>query len=106
GWVSGVHGDDLEHCLGTYSAAFDARTEFEMEYRLRRFDGAYRWLVDYGVPRFESDGTFCGYIGSCVDINDRKLSEESLHNLSGLLINAQEGERARIARELHDDFSQ
>ena len=106
GWVSGVHGDDLEHCLGTYSAAFDARTEFEMEYRLRRFDGAYRWLVDYGVPRFETDGTFCGYIGSCVDINDRKLSEDSLHNLSGLLINAQEGERARIARELHDDFSQ
>ncbi len=106
GWLSGVHADDLEHCLGTYSAAFDARTEFEMEYRLRRFDGAYRWLVDYGVPRFESDGTFCGYIGSCVDITDRKLSEESSHSLSGLLISAQEGERARIARELHDDFSQ
>ncbi len=106
GWLSGVHPDDLEHCLGIYSAAFDARAEFDMEYRLQRFDGAYRWVVDYGVPRFESNGTFCGYIGSCLDITDRKLSEESLHNLSGQLINAQEGERARIARELHDDFSQ
>jgi len=58
------------------------------------------------VPRFESDGTFCGYIGSCVDITDRKLSEESLEELSGRLITAQEEERTRIARELHDDFSQ
>jgi PAS domain S-box-containing protein len=106
GWVSGVHPDDREPCLGIYTAAFDARAEFEVEYRLRRSDGAYRWVVDYGVPRFESNGTFCGYIGSCLDITDRKSSEESLHNLSGQLINAQEGERSRIARELHDDFSQ
>jgi PAS domain S-box-containing protein len=106
GWASGVHPDDLEHCLGVYSAAFDARADFEMEYRLRRFDGEYRWIVDYGVPRFESDGTFCGYIGSCVDITERKLSAESLHALSGRLIRAQDEERARIARELHDDFSQ
>jgi signal transduction histidine kinase len=77
-----------------------------MEYRLRRFDGEYRWIVDYGVPRFESNGVFCGYIGSCVDITDRKLSETSLRELSGRLIHAQEEERARIARELHDDFSQ
>jgi signal transduction histidine kinase len=80
--------------------------DFEMEYRLRRIDGEYRWIVDYGVPRFESDGTFCGYIGSCVDITDRKLLETSLHELSGRLIHAQEEERARIARELHDDLSQ
>src|SRR5260370_38613431 len=77
-----------------------------MEYRLRGFDGDYRWVVDYGVPRFESDGTFCGYVGSCVDITERKLSEQSLHTLSGRLIHAQEEERTRIARELHDDFSQ
>jgi PAS domain S-box-containing protein len=106
GWVSGVHPDDLERCLATYSTAFDARADFEMEYRLRRFDGEYSWIVDYGVPRFESDGTFCGYIGSCVDITERKSSEASLHQLSGRLIDAQEQERTRIARELHADFSQ
>jgi PAS domain S-box-containing protein len=106
GWASGVHPEDLAGCLRTYSAAFDARVDFEMEYRLKRFDGKYRWVVDYGVPRFESDGTFCGYIGSCVDITDRKLSEASLEELSGRLITAQEEERTRIARELHDDFSQ
>jgi PAS domain S-box-containing protein len=106
GWASGVHPDDLEHCLGIYSAAFNARVDFEMEYRLRRFDGKYRWLVDCGVPRFESDRTFCGYIGICIDITERKLTEESLEKLSGRLITAQEEERTRIARELHDDFSQ
>jgi len=106
GWVAGIHPEDRQRCLAIYCSSFEAREEFESEYRLRRFDGEYRWIVDYGVPRFESDGTFCGFIGSCVDITDRKLSEESLHSLSGRLINAQEEERARIARELHDDFSQ
>jgi PAS domain S-box-containing protein len=106
GWASGVHPEDLERCLSAYFDAFDARVKFEMEFRLRRFDGKYRWIADYGVPRFEFDGTFCGYIGSCVDITERKLSEESLEELSGRLITAQEEERTRIARELHDDFSQ
>jgi PAS domain S-box-containing protein len=106
GWTLGVHPEDLSRCLETYSGAFDARVDFEMEYRLKRYDGKYRWIVDYGVPRFESDGDFCGYIGSCIDITDRKLSEASLEELSGRLINAQEQERTRIARELHDDFSQ
>ncbi|HWO33483.1 MAG TPA: PAS domain S-box protein, partial [Candidatus Acidoferrum sp.] len=106
GWVSGVHPDDVKSCADIYSTSFDARVDFEMEFRLRRFDGAYRWIVDYGVPRFESDRTFCGYIGSCVDITERKSSAESLQALTGRLIHAQDEERARIARELHDDFSQ
>ena len=106
GWAKGVHPADAERCLSIYSNAFDARADFEMEYRLRRYDGKYRWIVDYGVPRIESDGTFRGYIGSCVDITDRKMTAESLEELSGRLIAAQEEERGRIARELHDDFSQ
>jgi PAS domain S-box-containing protein len=106
GGVSGVHPEDLERCLRIYRGAFDARVDFEMEYRLRRFDGSYRWIVDYGVPRAESDGTFLGYIGSCVDITERKLTAQSLEDLSGRLITSQEEERARIARELHDDFTQ
>lgn len=106
GWVSGVHPEDVQRCVDSYSASFDARIDFEMEYRLRHFDGEYRWIVDYGVPRFEADGTFCGYIGSCVDITERKSSAESLHTLTGRLIHAQEEERSRIARELHDDFNQ
>jgi PAS domain S-box-containing protein len=106
GWAAGVHPDDLQRCLNTYVTSFDARKDFEMEYRLRRHDGEYRWIVDYGVPRFGSNGTFCGYIGSCVDITERKLSERSLQELTGRLIHAQEEERFRIARELHDDISQ
>lgn len=106
GWATGVHADDLKRCIGVYYEAFDSRAKFEMEYRLRRHDGEYRWIVDYGVPRFGSNGTFCGYIGSCVDITERKLSEMSLRELTGRLIHAQEQERARIARELHDDISQ
>jgi PAS domain S-box-containing protein len=106
GWAAGVHPEDIERCLQTYFDAFEARVSFEMEYRLRRSDGEYRWILDFGSPRFESDGTLCGYIGSCIDITERRTFEESLHSLSGRLISAQEEERSRIARDLHDDFSQ
>ena len=77
-----------------------------MHYRVRRRDGEYRWVLGYGVPRFNSDGTFAGYIGSCVDITERKHAEESLATIGRRLIEAHEAERTWIGRELHDDINQ
>jgi two-component system, chemotaxis family, CheB/CheR fusion protein len=78
GWTKGVHPEDYSHCLRIYSEAFDRREPFEMEYRLRRHDGEYRWLLDQGHPRFSTDATFVGYIGSCLDITARKKAEDAL----------------------------
>src|SRR5438094_3263004 len=76
GWTEGVHADDLDHCLEVYGNSFNARQPFTMEYRLRRNDGEYRWVLDNGIPRFAYDGAFLGYIGSCIGITERKLAEE------------------------------
>jgi PAS domain S-box-containing protein len=71
GWADSLHADDRHGCLATYSDAFDRRQPYRMEYRLRRKDGAYRWVLETGVPRFGEDGRLEGYIGSCLDITDR-----------------------------------
>jgi len=70
GWAEGVHKEDFDRCLEIYLGNFEKRTPFEMEYRLQRADGEYRWLLDHGVPRYTDTGLFLGFIGSCVDITD------------------------------------
>src|SRR5215469_4066361 len=106
GWAEAVHPDELQSCIDVYTHAFELRESFTMQYRLRRHDGEFRWVLDTGVPRFNPNGSFAGYIGSCIDITERKVAEEALASLGGKLIAAQEAERTRIARELHDDINQ
>lgn len=75
-WISNIYHGDRERSLDAYIIAFEEAREFKLEYRLRRKDGAYRWIQDSGVPRFTAQGEFIGFIGTCVDITDQKLVEE------------------------------
>ncbi|HVE39830.1 MAG TPA: PAS domain S-box protein [Planctomycetota bacterium] len=85
GWAGGVHPQDYDRCLKTYQDSFQAREPFEMEYRLRRADGAYRWIIDRGVPLQLSDRTFVGFIGSCLDVTERKEAEEARARLAAIV---------------------
>ncbi|MEP6749878.1 MAG: PAS domain-containing protein [Bacteroidota bacterium] len=78
GWAEGVHADDFQKCLTTYTNSFNGRESFYMEYRLKRNDGTYRWISDKGVPRFTNDGLFEGYIGACMDIHDTVTTQQHL----------------------------
>ena len=79
GWFQGIHLEDSERCCQIHENAFAMWQPFIVEYRLRRHDGEYRWILDHGVPRFAADGTFLGYIGSAMDITERKNAESRLH---------------------------
>ena len=78
GWAKGVHPGDLDRCLRTYLESFDKQHGFTIEYRLRRADGEYRWILNKGVPRFGPGGVFLGYTGSAVDITERMETEQAL----------------------------
>jgi PAS domain S-box-containing protein len=78
GWAQGVHPDDYDRCVKIFLDNFKSRNIFEMEYRLMRHDGVYRWIFDRGTPFNDENGLFAGYIGSCVDITDRVEAQEAL----------------------------
>jgi PAS domain S-box-containing protein len=105
-WTEYVHPDDRKNVLDTVSEALNTHQPFSREYRLRRSDGIYRWMFDVASPRVNGDGSFRGFIGSAIDTTDQKLAQQALENVSGQLIEAQEKERSRIARDLHDDICQ
>jgi PAS domain S-box-containing protein len=131
GWTEVVHPDDFGRCVNIYTSSFDHRQPFTMEYRLRRYDGQYRWVMDHGIPRHAENGKFLGYIGSCIDVTDRKISEiqtehfaeelerqvavrtaelvqhqERLRELATELNLAEQRERRRLATDLHDHLQQ
>lgn len=78
GWAEGVHPDDYDRYLKTYLDAFGRQEPFFIEYRLFRHDGRYGWLANYGMPVYDIDGAFAGYVGSCYDLTERKEAEEAL----------------------------
>jgi PAS domain S-box-containing protein len=120
GWLDAVHPEDRDYCVGIYTPAFEARTPFLFEYRVRRADGAYRWLLGSGVPKYGPDGSYAGYVGCDIDITERRnaedvlresqgaleISHREIQQLAGSLLTAHEDERRHLARELHDDLTQ
>jgi PAS domain S-box-containing protein len=78
GWVEGMHPEDVHRCLAVFNEGFDRRESFEMEYRLRRHDGQYRWVLDRGLPYHTAPGVFAGFIGACIDITEAREFREQL----------------------------
>jgi two-component system CheB/CheR fusion protein len=103
GWTAGVHPEDLEQCVSYYLGHFQRREAFEMEYRLRRHDGLFRWILDRGVPFTDDNGVFAGFIGSCVDVDDRRKAHaaQQQHDQEQLA-HARDFERSILAIVSHD----
>jgi len=102
-WVEAIHPKDRDRAARDLLDAAAARQPVRGEYRVKRADGEYGWLSEYGVPYFQADGTYAGYVGTCMDITDHKNRE---HRVQSSLLLGQENERKRVARELHDGVSQ
>ena len=78
GWATAAHPDDQAVAAAAFRDASERRASYEIDFRLRRADGAYRWVIDAGRPRFGPDGEFLGYVGSVIDVHERKQAEERL----------------------------
>ncbi|MBK6427461.1 MAG: PAS domain-containing protein [Blastocatellia bacterium] len=81
GWLDSVHPEDRDVVFENYTSAFKSRVAFDGEFRLRRADGEFRWVLNNGVPRSLSEGGFAGYIGSCIDITERREAEADREEL-------------------------
>ena len=91
GWTEGVHADDLQRCLDIYTHNFAQHQPFAMEYRLRRHDGIYRWILDIGRPFHDMNGEFIGYLGACFDVSERHEAAEQLRLVASVFSHAREG---------------
>ena len=103
GWLEIVHEDDRQRCVDAYNFGYERREPFVLDYRIRRVDGEFRWIYDTGAPRFASNGELIGYIGSAVDITDRKAAEEALqiaHDEVNQLKNKLEEENIYLQEEI------
>jgi PAS domain S-box-containing protein len=105
-WTSALHKNDRNPAADAFRAAAARNRPFEIEARLRTASGAFRWSVLRGAPQYAADGGVASYVGACWDTSDKRRTESVLRQTATKLVAAQEGERARIARELHDDLGQ
>lgn len=109
GWREGIHPDDRQKRFDTYLDAFQARREFQVEYRLRDRAGQYRWVLDCGAPRFSADAFFMGYIGGCIDVHRQRMACEALKDEQHLLrelLRHNDRDRKLVAHDIHDGLIQ
>jgi PAS domain S-box-containing protein len=101
GWMAGVHPDDRQQCLQARQSAIAERQPFELEYRLQRHDGEYRWILDQGVPRQGSEGRFAGFIGCCLDVESIKRAQaENERLLAAAEESREEADAASRAKDI------
>jgi two-component system, chemotaxis family, CheB/CheR fusion protein len=108
GWLQAIHPDDRESFASVYKEAYDNRKEFRTDYRLKRKDGVYRWVLNHGVPRYTNRESFIGYIGTCVDITDRIDIEKQKDDFMGIASHELKTPVTSIkayAQILHDRFT-
>jgi PAS domain S-box-containing protein len=105
-WIEALHPEDRQRAAQDLIEASAARRPCSGEYRLRRADGEYAWFHDVGVAYFNADGSWAGYVGTCVDITQHKKQAWAGRRVRQALLLGQEAERKRLALELHDDISQ